>query len=347
MAWKGVNSVPNTPVELDDLISTPDEATIETVRKSPGKIAVLGAGGKMGFHLCLMLQRVLAALGRKNRVCAVSRFGSVRAREEFEAIGCEVQSADLSQPDQLERLPDAASVFFLAGVKFGTAHDPSLLQTMNVVMPRLVANRFRDSDIVALSTGCVYSYVRPETGGATEADETEPPGEYANSCKGRETAFFDAARDFGTRSTLIRLNYAIDLRYGVLVDLAQKVLAGEPIDLGTGYVNVIWQGDALRHTVRSLELTSAPPCILNVTGPGVLRVRDLALEIAKRLEREAIFTGQEAPTAWLSNAGKAHDLFGAPEVSIGQMLDWVADWLKNGGDVLGKPTHFETRDGKY
>ncbi|MHC4875908.1 MAG: NAD-dependent epimerase/dehydratase family protein [Planctomycetota bacterium] len=340
-------STPSTSAELDQLISTPDEGVIETARQVPGDFAVLGAGGKMGFHLCLMLQRALQAAGRTERVRAVSRFGSVRSRDEFEAIGCEVLAADLSDVEQLQKLPDTQNVFFLAGVKFGTAHDPELLQKMNVTMPKLVAERFQNSNIVALSTGCVYSFVEPQSGGSTEDDPTDPPGNYANSCKGREQAFVDAAAEWGTKSALIRLNYSIDLRYGVLVDIAQKVLAGEPVDVTTGYVNMIWQGDALAHTVRSLRHVAAPPLVLNVTGPGVLRVRDLAVAFGERFGRDVQFTGEEALLAWLNNAAKAHDLFGLPSVDFDQMIDWTAQWLQQGGELLGKPTHFENREGKF
>lgn len=301
----------------------------------------------MGFHLCLMLQRSLRQLGRRDPVIAVSRFRSVRAADEFRAIGCEVESADLSDPGQLSSLPAAENVFFLAGVKFGTAQDPELLETMNVKMPRLVADRFRESDIVALSTGCVYSFVPPESRGSRESDETDPPGAYARSCLGREQAFAEVAEKYGTRSVLIRLNYSIDLRYGVLVDLAQKVIDDEPIDLSTGYVNVIWQGDALQHVIRSLVLTAAPPAILNVTGPEVLRVRDLALAMGARLGKEPVFQGEEAETAWLNNASESHRRFGRPEIGIDTMIDWVTDWVSSGGELLGKPTHFQIRDGNY
>ena len=333
--------------ELDDFISTPDEGTIESLRGRFGDFAVLGAGGKMGFHLCLVLRRALTALGRSDRVVAVSRFTTVRARNEFEAIGCDVRTADLSDSEQLGRLPDVNNIFYLAGVKFGTAHDPGLLEKMNVVMPQLVARRFGSSMIVALSTGCVYSFVSPETGGSRESDETNPPGEYARSCRGRELAFVDAARSFGTRSTLIRLNYSIDLRYGVLVDLASKIHSGESIDLTTGYVNVIWQGDAIRHIIRSLAHASAPPFVLNVTGPGVLHVRELARKLGERLNRDVRFSGEEAPTAWLNNASRSHQLFGEPSVHIDEMIDWVANWVQSGGELLDRPTHFEARDGNY
>lgn len=342
----------NTPTpanaqDLDLLISTPTDAVIETVRQHEGEFAVLGAGGKMGFHLCLMLQRALDAIGRKERVRAVSRFSSVRSRAEFEEAGFEVHAADLSEPDQLSQLPDTPNVFFIAGVKFGTSQDPALLQRMNVDMPKLAAERFQKSQIVAMSTGCVYSFTSPESGGSTEDCETDPPGDYAKSTKGREQAFFDAAANFGTRSTLIRLNYSIDLRYGVLVDIAQKVLAGEAVDVTTGHVNVIWQGDALAHTILGLDHVAAPPYVLNVTGPDVLSVRYLANAFGQRFGREVSFVGEEAPLAWLSNASKSHGLFGRPDVSVDQMAAWIADWLEQGGELLGKPTHFENREGKF
>lgn len=341
------HTVPSNSEELDALISAPTEAVIETVRRHSGDYAVLGASGKMGFHLCLMLQRALQALGRTEQVRAVSRFGTPGSRAKFQQAGCEVLVADLSESEQLRKLPETENLFFLAGVKFGTAHDPELLENMNVRMPARVADRFRQSRIVALSTGCVYSFTSPESGGSTEDAPTDPPGDYARSCMGRERAFCKAAEHFGTRSALIRLNYSIDLRYGVLVDIAQKVLAGDPVDVTTGYVNVIWQGDALTCTIQSLAHVSKPPCIVNVTGPGVLSVRELALAFGDRLERDVVFTGKEDSLAWLNNASRAHSLFGAPDVSLEQMLDWITAWLKNGRELLGKPTHFESRDGRY
>jgi nucleoside-diphosphate-sugar epimerase len=330
---------------LDDFMSRPTESVMETVAGCEGDIAVLGANGKMGLHLCLMLHRALEALGRDRaqRVLAVSRFGSPGSLEKFESLGFHAFRADLSNRDALANLPAVPDVFFLAGVKFGTSGDPALLQNMNVEMPSMVANRFRESRIVALSTGCVYSFVTPESGGSTEEDPTEPVGAYARSCLGREEAF----RSSGLRSALIRLNYAIDLRYGVLVDIAQKVMAGEPVDVTMGHVNVIWQGDALAYTVQALAQASAPPFVLNVTGPGVLRVRDLAGRFGEILGREPVIIGEEAETAWLNNPAKCHAMFSPPRVSLEEMIDWIAAWLRQGGSTLGKPTHFETRDGNY
>ena len=329
--------------DLDCWISTPSEKVIEALRQCPGRIAVLGAAGKMGFHLSLMLQRAAKALGRTDPILTVSRFGSSASRSQFEQAGFELISSDLSDPDQVAALPPADNVFFLAGVKFGTSHAPGLLERMNVLMPRLVAQHYRDSRIVALSTGCVYAFATPESGGSTEESPTDPPGDYARSCLGRETAFGTS----NSRTSLIRLNYAVELRYGVLVDLAQTILAGRPVNLTTGYVNVIWQGDALSHIVQTLPLASSPPFILNVTGAGVLRVRDIATSFGRRFGKDVSFTGTEAPTAWLNNASLSHRLFGPPQVSLDQMIDWIATWLEQDGETLGKPTHFENRDGSY
>lgn len=340
-------NAPKNVTELDRFIAAPCEEVVEAVRRAEGDFAVLGAGGKMGFHVCWMLKRALETLGRDASVRAVSRFGSVRSRDDFNRIGCDVIPADMSDPEQLAGIPLAENVFYLAGVKFGTAADPALLQKMNVTMPEMVAARFAQSKIVALSTGCVYSFVSPESGGSKESDATDPPGEYARSCLGREQAFIDAAERSATESVLIRLNYSIDLRYGVLVDLAQKVHTGRPVDVDTGYVNVIWQGDAVGQIIRSLHLASAPPTVLNITGPQTHRVRDLANAFADRFGCRVTFRGNESATAWLNNSARATKLFGAPKISTEQMIDWIADWIVRGGELLGKPTHFETRDGNY
>lgn len=308
---------------------------------------VLGAGGKMGFHVSRMLQRALESVGRVEPVVTVSRFGDDSTRRQFEEAGFDVRATDLSDTGQLNALPDAENVFYLAGMKFGTSDRPDLLQRFNVEMPQLVSERYRDSRIVALSTGCVYSFVTPESGGSTEDSPTDPPGDYAQSCLGREQAFVAAASRWGTRSSLIRLNYSIDLRYGVLVDLAQKVLAGEAIDVSMGYANIIWQRDAVSHLIQTLPRTSAPPFVLNVTGPDVLRIRDLAQSFEKRLGCDLDLRGEESTTAWLNNAARSHQLFGRPQTTVEQMVAWTADWLERGRPTLGKPTHFETRDGEY
>lgn len=331
-----------TPTSLEELhrcASEPTPAAIEAIASCPGDTLVLGAGGKMGLHLCLMAKRCLGEVGRSHAVTAVSRWGDTAAREEFESHGIPTLACDLTSLDELAGLPDAPNIFFLAGVKFGTANQPELLHKMNVEMPQQVAARYKDAAIVALSTGCVYSFTTPESGGSTEDDPTGPPGEYAQSCLGREHAFAES----GARCSLIRLNYSVDLRYGVLVDVAQRARAGQPIDLSTGYANVIWQGDASAYIIAALARTSSPPFILNVTGEKVLRIRD----VAKQFAAFPAFIGDEAPTAWLNNASRAHQLFGKPRVSEDELVQHVATWLENGGETLDKPTHFETRDGSY
>ncbi|HIE99211.1 MAG TPA: NAD(P)-dependent oxidoreductase [Fuerstia sp.] len=338
---------PRSTAELDRLISEPSQEVMRAVEQCPGTFAVLGAGGKMGFHASLMLQRALRKLGRNDAVMTVSRFSSPATRQQFDDAGFRVIAADLSDPQSVADLPLAENILFLAGVKFGTSNQPDMLQRMNVDMPKLVAEHYRTARIVALSTGCVYSFTTPESGGATEDSEVDPPGDYARSCRGREAAFEAAADTCGTRSSLIRLNYSIDLRYGVLVDIAQKVRACQPVNVEMGYANVIWQGDAIAQTIQSLPHASAPPFVVNITGPNVLRIRVIANMFADRFGCQPIIEGDEQATAWLSSAAKAQAMFGEPGVSLTQMVHWIADWLEQGGETLGKPTHFEVRSGSY
>jgi nucleoside-diphosphate-sugar epimerase len=340
-------SAPENLVELHERASLPDEGVLGALRACEGDVAVLGAAGKMGFHLARMVQRGLQAIGTDRRVFAISRFSSPDSKAPFIEHGIETISCDLGDIQQIAALPECPNVFFLGGVKFGTANAPELLKRCNVEMPALVAARFRLSRIVALSTGCVYSYVTPESGGSGEDDASSPVGEYAKSCLGREQAFGQASENSGTRVSLIRLNYSVDLRYGVPVDIGQKVLAGQPVDVSMGYVNVVWQGDAVRHVIQALAHAASPPFILNVTGRKVLAVRDIATRLGKLFGVEPILEGEEGPTAWLNSAAKAHALFGPPSIDEGTLLEWVAQWLKKGGDTLNRPTHFETRDGNY
>ncbi|MDB4459133.1 NAD(P)-dependent oxidoreductase [bacterium] len=337
------------PAALDEFMSSPTNGVLECLKSTDGNILILGAGGKMGLHFCLMLKRAFEALGQsQRRVIAVSRFGAEGALAPFVREEIQTISTDLCDPQQLAALPDTPFIIFLAGVKFGTSHDPELLNRMNVEMPASVAARFKESTIVALSTGCVYSYTTPKSGGSTEAEgETNPVGSYAQSCLGRELAFSNASAQWGTKVSLIRLNYAIDLRYGVLHDIAMKAMTETPIDVSTGYVNVIWQRDAIAHIIQSLNHASSPPFTLNVTGHETLSVRDLATRFGKALSVGIASEGRENDRAWLSNSTKARALFGEPETTIDEMIDWTAVWLKSGGTSLGKPTHFETRDGNY
>ena len=218
---------------------------------------------------------------------------------------------------------------------------------MNVVAPELAVDHFRRSRIVALSTGCVYSFTTVESGGSRESDPTDPPGAYAASCLGRERAFAAGSKLHGTQVALVRLNYSVELRYGVLVDLAKDVLAGRPVNVETAHVNVIWQGDAVAHILGCLPLASSPPLVLNVTGADVLRVRDLAARFGRRFGLAVSFSGQEAESAWLNNASRSHELFGKPRISVEQMIEWIVDWVQRGGETLDKPTQFQTRDGNY
>ena len=334
-------------LELDEMITRPCDRVREAIRLCPGPITVLGAGGKMGFHLCRMLQRTLQELGRKNDLLAVSRFSSANSLISFEKAGIATHTADLSNEEQLRSIPDTALVFFLAGVKFGTANNPELLARMNSEMPQLVAKHFANSSIVAMSTGCVYSFVDRSSGGSIETDATDPPGEYAQSCLDRETAFVNGSLSHSTRCCLIRLNYSIDLRYGVLMDIAQQVWHNRPVNVETGYVNVIWQGDAIRQIIQAATLADTPPQILNITGTATLSVRDIAIDFGRRLDRSPIISGTESANCWLSNNKKASRLLGQPPTSLEQMMDWTSDWLTSGGPTLNKLTHFQTRDGNY
>lgn len=339
--------LPCAPEAVDDFLGTPTAGAIAALDGVPGPFLVLGAGGKIGLHLALMLRGALTRLGRRDRVIAVSRFSTLRDQEDFTARGVETLACDLSDPAALARLPDAPTVFFLAGVKFGTAADPGLLRAINAEMPRQVAARYAGSRLVAYSSGCVYPFVTAASGGATEDTPMQAVGDYAASCIAREQAFAEIAAARGTPVALIRLNYSVEFRYGLLVDLAQRVLARQPVDLTTGHVNVIWQTDAVAHSIQALALAAAPATPVNVTGPGVLAVRDLAARFGEAFGVPVTFTGQEADTAWLNNADRFHRRFGRPETSVDQMISWIAAWLAQGGATWGKPTGFDRRDGKF
>ena len=340
--------MPFTKQTLDQFISTPRPCALEATREIEGDVLVLGAAGKMGFHLCLMLDRCFKQNGQPNRVVAVSRFSSPGSKAQFEDNGIKTIACDLNSEEELAKLPEASHIWFMAGVKFGTQDSPELLHQMNVEMPAKVARRFRNARIVALSTGCVYPFVPIDSGGATEPTPLEEPlGEYAKSCRGRENAFRKVSEEAGLRAVLIRLNYSVEMRYGVLVDIAAKVRDQKPIDLSTGYFNCIWQGDALAHIVASISLASSPAAVLNVTGPETLSTREVAEKFGRHFGKAPVFIGEEQPTAWLNNADKAIGLFGAPEVSPGQMAEWISQWLETGGETLGKPTKFEVRNGSF
>ncbi|HEU4994518.1 MAG TPA: NAD(P)-dependent oxidoreductase [Gemmatimonadaceae bacterium] len=343
-------AAPRTEDELDDKLSEPRDATVAALRQVPGDIIVLGAGGKMGPTLARMAAR---AAGRaddvagKRRVIAVSRFTSTGVTHALERNGVDTIQCDLLDPDAVRRLPDAPNVIFMAGQKFGTSDAPSRTWMMNVVVPEHCARRYASSRIVAFSTGNVYPLVPVASGGASERTAPAPVGEYAASCLGRERVFEYFSATVGTRVALVRLNYAIDLRYGVLTDLAMRIVRGEPVPVAMGHVNVIWQGDANQAALELLPRTSSPPLVVNVSGATTLSVRELATRLAQRLGREARFEGTEARDALLSDTSRFRGMFGDPAMSLDTMLDWVADWVREGRPLLGKPTHFETRDGAF
>lgn len=339
---------PQSEQELEELLTRPTAETVDAVSRLAGDILVLGAGGKMGPSLARLAKRSLEAAGLSHRVVCVSRFSDAAVAERLHTAGIDVIPCDLLDRTQLAALPDAPNIAYLAGFKFGASGAPYVAWAMNCFLPALVAERFRGSRIVALSTGNVYPYVPPESGGADEATEPSPIGEYAQSCLGRERMFeYASARD-GTRILLVRLNYATDLRYGVLLDIARKVMKGEPVDVSMGWVNTIWQGDANAVVIRGFEHCSAPPTVLNLTGPEMISVRETAERFALMLGAPApTFVGSESDVALLSNAHRCRSLFGPPQVSVETLLAWTAGWVATGGATLGKPTHFETRDGKF
>ena len=340
---------PRTEDELDDVLSEPRAATVEALRRAPGDIVVLGAGGKMGPTLARMAVRAAdkADGPKRRRVIAVSRFSEAHARDELERKGIETISADLLDSAAVAALPDARNVIFMAGQKFGTSEAPSRTWMMNVVVPAHCARRYPTSRIVAFSTGNVYPLRGVLGGGATEATKPQPLGEYAASCLGRERVFEYYASEESTHVAIMRLNYANDLRYGVLADLAMRIKGDRLVPLAMGYVNVIWQGDANRIALEMLPLATTPPFVLNVTGRDTLSVRTLAIELGNRLNKKPDFDGAEAPDALLSDTSKLRSHLGAPEMSLDTMLDWTADWVRENRPMLGKPTHFETRDGSF
>lgn len=340
-------SLPCAPGDVDDFLSRPPPPVVAALQRMHGDWTVLGAGGKMGLHLCLMLHRALREGGSSAKVTAVSRFRSIHDRRLFEEAGVATRTCDLCNPADLARLDPTENMVFMAGAKFGTAGQPDLLHRMNVEMPALVADHFHRSRITAFSTGCVYPFVPVNSRGSSEDSEPAPAGDYARSCLGRETAFRRACETHRSRLALIRLNYSVEFRYGVLVDIATKVLNGEPVDLRSGHVNVIWQRDAVAQTLLAHEYADTTPFVLNITGREVLRVRDLAERFGHCFGRAPVFQSTEESTAWLSDASRACGLFGPPETTEDQMISWIAAWLQDGGAIHGKPTGFEKRDGNF
>ena len=333
--------------ELETRLATPSAALIDDMARLDGDLLVLGAGGKMGPSLVALACRAVEAAGVSAKVTAVSRFGDEEVRRRIEAAGAETIALDLLEPGAMAKLPDAANVIYMAAMKFGTSGQEHLTWAQNAFLPGLVGERYADARIVAFSTGNVYPLVAVASGGCSEDHPLGPVGEYAQSCLGRERLFAYAAHRFGTRSLLLRLNYAVELRYGTLVDIALAIRDRKPIELAMGHFNAIWQGDANEVALRSLGLAAAPPAVLNVTGPETISLRQVARMLGERLGREPLLVGEEEPTALLSNATKAHELFGYPRVTLGEMVDLVAAWIVLDGETYGKPTHFGVRSGRF
>ena len=333
--------------QLESYLSEPTDAVISALAALDGDLLILGAGGKMGPTLAVQAKRAIDLAGITKKVTGVSRFSIPGVQERLHAAGIETIAADLLSEDCLKNLPDTRNVILMAGRKFGSTGNESLTWAMNSYMPGRVADRFKDSRLVVFSTGNVYPLTPVASGGATEDTATAPIGEYAQSCLSRERicSYFSSA--FGTPMAILRLNYAIDLRYGILLDIAEKVYTGQPIPLEMGHVNVIWQRDANAVALQVFGQTQSPPLILNVTGPETLSVRYLASRFGELLNKPPQFEGEEAETALLSNAAHCHSRFGYPAVSVEQMIAWVAAWVRMGGVTLQKPTHFEVRDGKF
>ncbi|BCS32172.1 epimerase [Luteitalea sp. TBR-22] len=332
---------------LDDLLSTPTPAAVEALRRLPGDVIVLGVAGKMGPTLARMVRRAADEAGTPRRVIGVSRFSEPAHQAALQAVGVETIRCDLLDEAAVAALPDAPNVIYMAGRKFGSTGVESLTWAMNTWLPAVVCKRYAASRIAAFSTGNVYGLTAAGRGGSREDDTPAPVGEYAMSCLGRERMFEHFSRTHGTPVSILRLNYATEMRYGLLVDLARKVMAGTPIDLAMGYFNVIWQGDANGMAIASLLHASSPPYVVNLAGPEELTVRAVCAAFGERFSRPPVLVGAEAPDALLSNGAKGWRDLGAPRVPLAQLIDWTADWVARGGASLGKPTHFESRDGRF
>ncbi|MCY0876858.1 MAG: NAD-dependent epimerase/dehydratase family protein [Firmicutes bacterium] len=333
--------------ELERVLATPSQALIDDLSRLTGDILILGAGGKMGPSLALLAQRAIVVAGLKKRVIAVARYTNSGLQQALVQAGVETIAADIMDERALAGLPDAANLIYMVGHKFGTVGQEPRTWAVNTFLPGLVTRRFAQARTVVFSTGNVYPFVPVASGGATEQTPVAPIGDYAQSCLGRERIFTHASLEQGTPVLLYRLNYAIDMRYGVLHEVARAVYENRAIDLRMGHVNVIWQGDANAMALRSLLHCSTPPQTLNVTGPETISIRALAAAFAQRMGRQVAFTGEESGTALLSNAGRAFGLFGYPTVTLEQMIDWTADWVSADRPSYGKPTRFEEREGRF
>ncbi len=329
--------------ELENFLSTPSKALIEYFSHLEGDVMILGAGGKVGPTMAMMAHRASEESGKKQKVFAVD----VAPLEKLAHAGIETIQCDLLDLEDVKKLPKCRNIVYMVGRKFGSTGSEWLTWAINVMVPHNVAQTFTDSRIAVFSTGCVYPVVHVFTGGSVETDPPDPIGEYAMSSLGRERAFDYYSAEKGEKVVQIRLNYALELRYGVLVDVATKVYNGEPVDVTTGFMNGIWQGDCCNQVLRSFDQATSPSSALNITGPEILSIRWIANRFGELFNKKAIISGEENGKGYISNAAKANALFGNPSVPIGKIIEWVADWIQRGGEISGKPTHFETQDGKY
>jgi nucleoside-diphosphate-sugar epimerase len=338
---------PTSVEALEEMLSRPSPRCTEVLAQLEGDVVLLGAGGKMGPTLARMAKRASQQAGIDRRVIAVSRFSDTAVRQRLEDWGIETVVCDLLDEDAVNSLPAAPNVVYMTGMKFGASANPSLTWAMNCYAPALVCRRYRDSRIAAFSSGNVYAMVPLDSGGSRETDELSPIGEYSMSVLGRERMFQYFSERLGIPVVLLRLNYATELRYGVLVDIAWDVWTDRPVDVSTPMFNVIWQADANAMALASLAHTASPPHVLNLAGPEFLRVRDVAERFAQLVNRDARYTGREGDSAYLNNGRRGCERLGDVTVSVDQMIRWTADWVMQGGENLGKPTHFQVRSGKF
>jgi nucleoside-diphosphate-sugar epimerase len=333
--------------ELDELLSEPTEATIRALAALEGDILILGVGGKMGPTLARMAKRASEAAGIRRRVIGVSRFSSQECEEQLQAWGVETIRCDLLNRKSLFELPEAANVIYMAGMKFGCTGQEALTWAMNSFLPGLVCERYPHSRIAAFSTGNVYGLCPVAKKGSRESDSLNPLGEYAMSCLGRERIFEHFSRAAEMNIAILRLNYASEMRYGVLLDVAKRVYAGQAVPLSMGYLNAIWQGDASAMSLQALGRASTLPFVINIAGPELLSVRSVAEEFGALFQKPVRFEGVESDDALLSDAGRAFELFGHPRVSAAQLMTWIAGWIARGEATSMKPTHFEERAGRF
>jgi hypothetical protein len=336
-----------TEEKLNELLTTPSEPLVDDIRRLEGDILVLGAGGKMGPTLCLLAQNAINKAGINKKIIAVSRFSDPSAVNMLHENGVETIAADFSDIEKLNSLPQAKNVIYMAGRKFDTLGKEPFTWGMNATLPAFVAYKHREANIVVFSSGNIYPMVSVNSGGCTEEDAPAPVGEYAMSCLARERAFEYAAMQYSTKVFLYRLNYAVDLRYGVLYDIAKKIINDEPIPVNTPCFNCIWQGSANRIAISGLLYADSPAVKMNVTGPETISVRYAAQKLGESFGKQPVFEGEEQKDAYLNNASKSISIFGYPQVCLETLLKWQAEWILDGGRALDKPTHFEERKGKF